>query len=114
METLQCCAGPSILSVGGATVTGKMTQQWRRNDGQWRIASDIWNIDSPQPLDEATISNDSTRLADLESYMDGVIEGLMEAEHVAGVTVSIVSGNQVLLSKGYGLANVQDRQSCLR
>ena len=105
---LAALRGTFALEVGGATVTGKMTQQWRRNDGQWRIASDIWNTDSPQPLHNASDSNDATRMADLESYMDGVIAGLMEAEHVAGVTVSIVSGNQVLLSKGYGLANVQD------
>ena len=59
--------------------------------------------------DELTsISNDATRMADLESYMDGLIGGLMKAEHVAGVTVSIVAGNQVVLSKGYGLGNVQD------
>ena len=100
--------GTFALVIEGATVTGKMTQQWRRNDEQWRIASDIWNVDSPQPPHDADASADATRMADLESYMDGLIGGLMKAEHVAGVTVAIVAGNQVVLSKGYGLANVQE------
>ena len=72
---------------------------------------------SPRQSDENTESETNsavkderttTRMADLESYMDGLIGGLMKAQHVAGVTVSVVADNQVVLSKGYGLANVQE------
>ena len=46
----------------------------------------------------------------LEAFLDGIIEGNMEAHHIAGVTVSVVKDNQLFFSKGYGLANVKTRE----
>lgn len=43
----------------------------------------------------------------LEAFLDGVIEGNMEARNIAGVTVSVVKDNQLFFSKGYGLADVK-------
>ena len=48
-------------------------------------------------------------VADLEAFLDGVIEGRMETLHVAGVTVSVVHGGEMILAKGYGFADVQNR-----
>lgn len=43
---------------------------------------------------------------DLEAFLDGIIEGNMEARNIAGVTVAVVKDNQLFFSKGYGLADV--------
>jgi CubicO group peptidase (beta-lactamase class C family) len=49
--------------------------------------------DSPPP---------SLDRADLESFLDGFIEGRMKAFDVVGVTVSVVHGGELILAKGYG------------
>ena len=43
----------------------------------------------------------------LEAFVDGVIQTGMEEHHVAGVVVAITTPSEVLLSKGYGLADVE-------
>ncbi len=43
----------------------------------------------------------------LEAFVDGVIQTSMEEHHVAGVVVAITTPSKVLLSKGYGLADVE-------
>jgi len=43
-----------------------------------------------------------------EAFVDGVVDGQMKALDVPGVTVSIVKDGQVLLAKGYGLADVEN------
>lgn len=43
---------------------------------------------------------------DLTAFLDGVIEGNMDALDIAGVTVSVVKNNQLFFAKGYGYANV--------
>lgn len=41
-----------LRSGDDAVDTGKFMETWRRdNDGQWRIANDIWNSDAPMPVD---------------------------------------------------------------
>ena len=42
----------------------------------------------------------------LEAYLDGVIGSAMARDHIAGVTVSVVQGGQVILKKGYGHASL--------
>jgi CubicO group peptidase (beta-lactamase class C family) len=42
----------------------------------------------------------------LEAFMDGVIQSSMEEHKVAGTVVSITTTDKVLLSKGYGYADV--------
>lgn len=44
--------------------------------------------------------------AQLEAFVDGVVAQAMAADHIAGVTVSVVQDGQVALKKGYGFANV--------
>ena len=44
--------------------------------------------------------------AELEAYVDGVVRQAMSADHIAGVTVSIVQNGQVVLKKGYGFSKL--------
>ncbi|MBO9709054.1 MAG: beta-lactamase family protein [Caulobacter sp.] len=48
--------------------------------------------------------------ADLEAFVDGVVRRSMSADHIAGVTVSVVQNGQVILKKGYGVASLNDRR----
>ena len=57
----------------------------------------------PIPLTAQVGIPDST---DLEAFLDGIIEGNMEAHNIAGVTVSVVKDNRLYFSKGYGFADV--------
>jgi len=42
--------------------------------------------------------------AELEAFVDGVVRGSMQDDHIPGVVVSVVQNGQVLLKKGYGAA----------
>jgi CubicO group peptidase (beta-lactamase class C family) len=44
---------------------------------------------------------------ELETFVDSVINGQMEELHIAGAVVVIVQDGEVLLSKGYGYANIE-------
>ena len=47
--------------------------------------------------------------AELESFIDGVMAGQLERQHVAGATVSVVKDGKLLFAKGYGYSNVGKR-----
>ena len=47
--------------------------------------------------------------AAFESYMDGLVQAYMEENNIAGATVSVVSGGETFLLKGYGYADVDRR-----
>jgi len=44
---------------------------------------------------------------DLEAFFDGAIGAYMENRHVAGATIAVVSGDEVIFEKGYGYADVE-------
>ncbi|WP_194976963.1 serine hydrolase domain-containing protein [Aquiflexum lacus] len=46
---------------------------------------------------------------DVQAFMDGLIHNLIDERKVAGATVTIVKDGQLLLAKGYGFADVQNR-----
>src|SRR5438105_1206440 len=48
--------------------------------------------------------------AELEAYVDAVVEPAMDRDHIAGVVVSVVQDGQVVLKKGYGWADVDARR----
>ncbi|WP_372786447.1 serine hydrolase domain-containing protein [Phenylobacterium sp.] len=48
--------------------------------------------------------------AELEAFVDGVVQDAMGREHIAGVTVSVVQNGQVVLKKGYGFANLNPQR----
>jgi CubicO group peptidase (beta-lactamase class C family) len=47
---------------------------------------------------------------ELENYVDGVVKGAMQRDHIAGVTVSVVQNGQVVLKKGYGFASLDPQR----
>jgi CubicO group peptidase (beta-lactamase class C family) len=48
--------------------------------------------------------------AELEAFVDGVVQDAMGREHIAGVTVSVVQNGQVVLKKGYGFAGLDPQR----
>ena len=46
----------------------------------------------------------------LEAFVDGVVRRAMSRDHIAGVTLSVVQNGQVVLKKGYGFANLDQRK----
>ncbi|MBL8770372.1 MAG: beta-lactamase family protein [Phenylobacterium sp.] len=49
--------------------------------------------------------------AELAAFVDATVEQAMRAEHIAGVTVSVVQDGQVVFKKGYGVASLRPRQA---
>ncbi|MET3664655.1 serine hydrolase domain-containing protein [Caulobacter sp. 1776] len=46
----------------------------------------------------------------LEAFVDGVVRRAMSRDHIAGATISVVQNGQVVLKKGYGFANLEQRK----
>ncbi|MBW2243571.1 MAG: beta-lactamase family protein [Deltaproteobacteria bacterium] len=61
-----------------------------------------------QPVDPAQADLPDT--ASLETFLDGLIPGLLLAHHAPGAVISIVQGDEVVLAKGYGQARTDDTQ----
>ncbi len=51
-----------------------------------------------------------TDKADLEAFFDGVMNEQIDFKHVAGAVVAVVNGNDVVLLKGYGYADIDARK----
>jgi CubicO group peptidase (beta-lactamase class C family) len=60
-------------------------------------------------IPQFSIANDIHDTKTLEAFIDGVIQSSMEEHHVAGTVVAITTPDKVLLSKGYGLADVENQ-----
>jgi CubicO group peptidase (beta-lactamase class C family) len=45
----------------------------------------------------------------LKKFVDGIVTNRMQEAHVPGAVVTIVRGDQVIFSKGYGFANLEQR-----
>jgi CubicO group peptidase (beta-lactamase class C family) len=46
---------------------------------------------------------------ELEAYMDGVMQTLLSEKNIAGATLAIIRGDEVLLKKGYGFADYENQ-----
>jgi CubicO group peptidase (beta-lactamase class C family) len=44
--------------------------------------------------------------AELEAFVDGVMQDAMARDHIAGATVAVVQNGQVILKRGYGFASL--------
>jgi len=44
--------------------------------------------------------------AELEAFVDGLVRDAMNADHIPGVTISVVQNGQTILKKGYGYASL--------
>lgn len=47
---------------------------------------------------------------DLATFFDGLYAGLERAHHLSGMTVSVVRDGEVILLKGYGYADIEERK----
>ena len=47
--------------------------------------------------------------AELEAFVDGYMASYLEQAHIAGATVSFIEGEEIVLAKGYGWADVEAR-----
>src|SRR5260221_2292265 len=48
--------------------------------------------------------------AELEAFIDGVMEANLREKHVAGATVSVVKDGALFFANGYGYSNVENRR----
>jgi CubicO group peptidase (beta-lactamase class C family) len=64
----------------------------------------------PQPAEPEGAEAPAIDVADLEAFLDGIIEGRMGSFHVAGVTVSVVHDGRMIFAKGYGYGDVAARR----
>ncbi len=56
-------------------------------------------------LDDAQLSAESP--ADLESFVDGLASTTIESGNAIGISIAVAQGDDTLLAKGYGLADVE-------
>ena len=45
----------------------------------------------------------------MEAFLDGIIETIMDEKHIAGATMSVVHDKDVILQKGYGYADINNK-----
>lgn len=64
--------------------------------------------DEPQPAEQSP--RDPRNVADLEAFVDGILNVQLKNKHIAGATLVIVADGEVLLAKGYGYADVEERK----
>ncbi|HEX4072680.1 MAG TPA: serine hydrolase [Planctomycetaceae bacterium] len=48
--------------------------------------------------------------ADLEAFFDGIFHDQLDFKHIAGAVVTVVNGNDIVLMKGYGYADIDARR----
>jgi CubicO group peptidase (beta-lactamase class C family) len=75
------------------------------NPAQAQSAANATPLEIPAPASPTPTIDASV----LEAFIDGVVEGAMRDDHIAGVGVSVVAGGQTLLVKGYGIADEKAR-----
>ncbi|MDP1616992.1 serine hydrolase [Phenylobacterium sp.] len=68
-------------------------------------ASAPGELSSPAGQNAVGLAAPTVAPEQLEAYLDGVIGSAMARDGIAGVTVSVVQGGQVVLKKGYGHAS---------
>jgi CubicO group peptidase (beta-lactamase class C family) len=49
--------------------------------------------------------------ADLEAFLDGLVQAQLEREDIAGAVIAVVKDGKVLLAKGYGFSDVAKRKA---
>lgn len=72
------------------------------------LAVDELPVDDPARPVEPAASAASLDAADLEDWLDGYLAASLQQGKIAGAVVSVVKDGELLLSKGYGLADVEN------
>jgi CubicO group peptidase (beta-lactamase class C family) len=66
-------------------------------------ASDKPAADDAADAGGPTVILDPTAVRDAEPALDGVVERVMEATGIPGVAVGVVLGDEVVITRGYGV-----------
>lgn len=67
------------------------------------------SVAAPQPV-QVSVGVAPLPRQELEAFVDGVVQRAMARDRIAGVTISVVQNGQVVLKKGYGFANLDQRK----
>jgi CubicO group peptidase (beta-lactamase class C family) len=59
---------------------------------------------APQPAAQGP-----SDVGELEAFLDGIMAVELEANHIAGATISVVKDGQLFFAKGYGYANLKSK-----
>src|SRR5918999_2906773 len=63
-----------------------------------------------QPLNPATRARELTDPKELENFLDGVMSAHLEGHHIPGATVAVVKDGELFFAKGYGYADLKNRE----
>jgi len=76
----------------------------------WQLMPIGSSLAAQLPAQEQFLSMQSgdgpTDLAELEAFLDRLMQEQMDEGHIAGAAVSVVKGGELLFARGYGLADV--------
>jgi CubicO group peptidase (beta-lactamase class C family) len=50
---------------------------------------------------------------ELKAFMNGAVNASLKAHHIPGATVAVVKDGQIIFSKGYGYADIEERKPVL-
>ncbi|MBM3284880.1 MAG: hypothetical protein FJY81_03315 [Candidatus Aminicenantes bacterium] len=50
---------------------------------------------------------------ELDAFIDGIMAAHLEANHIAGATISVVKDGQLFFAKGYGYAHIKSKTPVL-
>jgi CubicO group peptidase (beta-lactamase class C family) len=109
----------TALSVEGSTIrSGRMTCILILSIMVLLLAASL-TVAAPVILANTTFINATSANAatggptdpeELEAFMDGAVNALLKAHHIPGATVAVVKDGRVILSKGYGYADIDERR----
>lgn len=83
--------------------------------GVMRVLAANVSLEMGPPAEVIPTANKTVEISDppvlaagdeLEAFVDGVLAAQLQAYHLAGATVAVVRGEEILLAKGYGYADI--------
>src|SRR5215210_8891384 len=63
-----------------------------------------------QPPGSTAQARELTDPEELEDFLDGVMSAQLESHHIPGATVAVVKDGELFFAKGYGYANLKNRE----
>lgn len=106
IEVDRVAADDDVVTLAGryanaSGASGIYANTWQRQaDGTWKLASSVMTFEGSSRVG-------SVDRGHLERFLDGLVSYAMEEHHLPGVVVSVVSGDNLLLTKGWGRARLQ-------
>jgi CubicO group peptidase (beta-lactamase class C family) len=68
-------------------------------------------LPQPEEVEQATqITPGPTDRAELEAFLEGIMNAYLESNLIAGATLAVVKGGEIFFAKGYGYADVKEKK----